>query len=54
MDKNELTKALTTTEQIKDVTELIKLLSKLTPMQAAKVEGVAIGLTMERPAQSTA
>ena len=54
MAKNELLVTLATNEQVNDIVDLIKLLAKLTDTQKAKIEGIAIGMSLERPAKHTA
>lgn len=54
MAKKELSPTVMDNEQVRDVVNLITLLSKLSEMQRAKIEGIAIGMTLEHSAKTTA
>lgn len=48
MAKNELSTIMTANEQVKDIVDFIKLIVKLDDTQKAKLEGIAIGMTLEK------
>lgn len=54
MAKTKMSPMLIENEQIKDIGELAKLLSKLNDMQKAKIEGIAIGMALEQSVKNPA
>lgn len=54
MAKKELSPMIMENEQVRDVVNLITLLSELSEMQRAKIEGIAIGMTLEQSVKNTA
>jgi hypothetical protein len=45
-----LPEAMAANSQVKEIIAFIKLLEKLNDIQKARLEGVAIGMTMDKPA----
>lgn len=54
MAKRELSPAIMENEQVKDIVYFASLLAKLNELQKAKIEGIAIGMTLEKPAKNPA
>ena len=54
MAKKELSPAIMENEQVKDIIYFASLLAKLNELQKAKIEGIAIGMTLEQSAKNTA
>lgn len=50
MAEKELPAAMAANSQVKDLIAFIKLLEKLNDMQKAELRGVAIGMSMNKPA----
>ena len=50
MADKKLPEAMAANKQVKDVIAFIKLLEQLSEIQKAKLEGVAIGMSMNKPA----
>ena len=51
MAKNELAPIMTSNEQVKDIVDFIKLIAMLNDTQKAKLEGIAIGMSLEKCAR---